>query len=370
MKNADQPDCCSKLEVTTNENANADAIIADSDAEITCPLITNHINGTINISQEQCNTVKDYSMLKSDRCLQNALKSEENHQQNAETYFHTVQKDITPPMRKIVVEWMMEVCAEQKCQEGVILLALNYFDRFLSTKSLRKTNLQILGAACLLLASKLREPNCRALSVDLLVFYTDNSIYKEDLIKWELYVLSLLGWDLSTVTALDFLDLLIIRLPISNKRFSELTIEKVRRHAQAFISLAAKEHHFSKYAPSTIAASSIAASMNGLRWHLCSGHNIHFLLSRLTVLTNTEQDQLEECMLQMESIFDEHRHKLQPFLINTENSPSLNGYYNCRYRHKQYQLHRQKPKTTILPKLAQTCKMQAQAQKELQEIKF
>ncbi|KAH8273288.1 hypothetical protein KR018_004835 [Drosophila ironensis] len=55
-------------------------------------------------------------------------------------------------------------------------------DRFLSRKSVRKTHLQILAAACLLLASKLREPSSRALSVDLLVVYTDNSIYKDDLI--------------------------------------------------------------------------------------------------------------------------------------------------------------------------------------------
>ncbi|KAH8329754.1 hypothetical protein KR074_011680, partial [Drosophila pseudoananassae] len=55
-------------------------------------------------------------------------------------------------------------------------------DRFLSTKAVRKTHLQILAAACLLLASKLREPSCRALSVDLLVIYTDNSIFKDDLI--------------------------------------------------------------------------------------------------------------------------------------------------------------------------------------------
>ncbi|KAI9589154.1 hypothetical protein GQX74_007323 [Glossina fuscipes] len=75
------------------------------------------------------------------------------------------------------------VCAEEKCQEEVVLLALNYMDRFLSTKSVRKTHLQILAAACLLLASKLREPSCRALSADLLVFYTDNSIHKADLIN-------------------------------------------------------------------------------------------------------------------------------------------------------------------------------------------
>ena len=55
-------------------------------------------------------------------------------------------------------------------------------DRVLNQMPIKKTHLQILAAACLLLASKLREPSCRALPVDMLVFYTDHSITKKDLI--------------------------------------------------------------------------------------------------------------------------------------------------------------------------------------------
>uniref|UniRef100_A0A1I8ML62 Cyclin-like domain-containing protein n=1 Tax=Musca domestica TaxID=7370 RepID=A0A1I8ML62_MUSDO len=140
---------------------------------------TNHL---IHRSLDYVNTATEDPTYLTDRCLENALKAEEKRPQPICTYFKTIQKDITPPMRKIVAEWMMEVCAEEKCQEEVVLLALNYMDRFLSTKSVRKTHLQILAAACLLLASKLREPSCRALSAELLVFYTDNSIHKADLI--------------------------------------------------------------------------------------------------------------------------------------------------------------------------------------------
>lgn len=61
-------------------------------------------------------------------------------------------------------------------------MALDYLDRFLSIKSVHKTRLQILAAACLLLASKLREPCSRALTAELLVYYTDNSTNKNDLI--------------------------------------------------------------------------------------------------------------------------------------------------------------------------------------------
>lgn len=58
--------------------------------------------------------------------------------------------------------------------------------------------------------------------------------------KWELFVLSRLGWDLSCVTPLDFLELLLIRLPIRSADYPDLDVDKVRQHAQAFISLAAK----------------------------------------------------------------------------------------------------------------------------------
>lgn len=43
-----------------------------------------------------------------DRCLENLLKDEDRHKTVC-SYFYTVQKDITPPMRKIVADWMMEV---------------------------------------------------------------------------------------------------------------------------------------------------------------------------------------------------------------------------------------------------------------------
>ncbi|XP_068154724.1 G1/S-specific cyclin-D1 [Drosophila tropicalis] len=297
----------------------------------------------------------------SDRCLEIALKAEEKYQHISAAYFITVQRDITPAMRKIVAEWMMEVCAEEKCQEEVVLLALNYMDRFLSNpnaKSIRKTQLQILAAACLLLASKLREPSCRALSVDLLVVYSDNSINKKDLIKWELYVLSRLGWDLSSVTPLDFLELLIIRLPLRNNT------SKVRQHAQAFISLAAKEHQFTKYPASTIAASSIAASMSGLKLHLRSGCSLNYFLGVLTDLTSVEQDQLQECMLQMEAIFQEHSRKLEPYLVGIEQQQrTQNAYYYSQPHQCQQMTHSVASAASAAgPDLTQTCKMQAQTQ--------
>lgn len=74
----------------------------------------------------------------------------------------------------------LQVCEEQKCQDEVFPLAMNYMDRFLQTCPIRKNQLQLLGTACMLMASKLKEP-C-PLPAETLVFYTDNSIKVEELV--------------------------------------------------------------------------------------------------------------------------------------------------------------------------------------------
>lgn len=59
---------------------------------------------------------------------------------------------------------------------------MNYMDRFLALTPIPRTQLQMLASACLLIASKLREPSVRGLPAEILVFYTDNSVTRRDLI--------------------------------------------------------------------------------------------------------------------------------------------------------------------------------------------
>ncbi|KAI9589155.1 hypothetical protein GQX74_007324 [Glossina fuscipes] len=71
-----------------------------------------YTNNLINRSLDYVNTATEDPTFLTDRCLENALKAEEKRPQPLCTYFKTVQKDITPPMRKIVAEWMMEGAGE------------------------------------------------------------------------------------------------------------------------------------------------------------------------------------------------------------------------------------------------------------------
>jgi hypothetical protein len=74
-----------------------------------------------------------------------------------------------------------QLCEERMCQEEVAILAINYMDRVLNKLPISKNNLQLLAATCTFLASKLREPSTHALQPDILIYYTDNSITKRDL---------------------------------------------------------------------------------------------------------------------------------------------------------------------------------------------
>lgn len=59
---------------------------------------------------EPCRAYADPALLGDDRVLQNLLQTEERYAPSS-SYFECVQRDISPLMRKIVAEWMLEVSA-------------------------------------------------------------------------------------------------------------------------------------------------------------------------------------------------------------------------------------------------------------------
>lgn len=56
----------------------------------------------------ECRAYPDPVLLNDERVLQNLLDREERYCPSS-SYFECVQKDLTPQMRRIVAEWMMEV---------------------------------------------------------------------------------------------------------------------------------------------------------------------------------------------------------------------------------------------------------------------
>jgi hypothetical protein len=67
--------------------------------------------------------------------------------------YMVVQKDISPPMRAILNDWLIEVSQEFKLSAETLFLAINFIDRFLSTKMVVRSKLQLLGVVCMLISA-------------------------------------------------------------------------------------------------------------------------------------------------------------------------------------------------------------------------
>ena len=63
------------------------------------------------------------------------------------------QPDITPGMRSILIDWLIEVGEEYRLHNETLYLAVSYIDRFLSQMSVLRSKLQLVGAASMFLAA-------------------------------------------------------------------------------------------------------------------------------------------------------------------------------------------------------------------------
>ncbi|XP_040289403.1 G1/S-specific cyclin-D1-like [Bufo bufo] len=191
------------------------------------------------------------------RVLERLLASQDRYMASP-TYFQCVQKEIYPYMRKMLTSWMLEVCEDQRCGEEVFPQAVNCLDRFLSVVPVEKRRLQLVGATCLLLASKLKES--KPVTIENLCMYSDFSFTDNEMRAMELLILNKLKWDLEAVTPRDFLPHFLELLSMSPDK-----MQKVRKHAETFIALCTTDCSFIALPASMVAAASVAAAVTGLR---------------------------------------------------------------------------------------------------------
>ncbi|XP_033258374.1 G1/S-specific cyclin-D1 isoform X1 [Orcinus orca] len=266
--------------------------------------------------------------LLNDRVLRAMLKAEETCAPSV-SYFKCVQKEILPSMRKIVATWMLEpwrepggrrevsaegagrsrwrrsrppvprqVCEEQKCEEEVFPLAMNYLDRFLSLEPVKKSRLQLLGATCMFVASKMKETI--PLTAEKLCIYTDNSIRPDELLQMELVLVNKLKWNLAATTPHDFIEHFLSKMPVV-----EESKQVIRKHAQTFVALCATDVKFISNPPSMVAAGSVVAAVQGL--HLGSANSFlsyHRLTRFLSKVIRCDPDCLRACQEQIEALLE------------------------------------------------------------------
>jgi len=168
------------------------------------------------------------------------------------------QQDITPSMRSILVDWLVEVSEEYKLHTETLYLAVNYTDRFLSKMSVLRGKLQLLGTASIYIASKYEE--IFPPEVNEFVYITDDTYTKQQVLRMEHLVLKVLNFQMTAPTINCFL-LHFLRVINANKK-----IEHLSRYLAELTLIEAEP--FLEYLPSQIAASALylALSQFGNVW--------------------------------------------------------------------------------------------------------
>eukprot|EP01018_Ginkgo_biloba_P024272 Gb_09733 [translate_table: standard] len=167
------------------------------------------------------------------------------------SFMETVQHDINPNMRSILVDWLVEVSEEYKLVPDTLYLAVSYIDRFLSANAVIKQKLQLLGVSCMLIASKYEE--ICAPHVDEFCYITDNTYTREEVLDMETRVLNYLHFELTTPTTKSFLRRFVRAAQAANKA-TTLHLEFMGNY---LAELTLVEYDFLQYLPSLIAASAV-----------------------------------------------------------------------------------------------------------------
>ena len=90
------------------------------------------------------------------------------------------QTEVTIEMRETVAEWLLAVCEEEQAEPELFCLAVQVLDSALARITIKRAQLQLLAASCLLVSWKVRE--CRPISAVKIVKYTNFSVQLETLL--------------------------------------------------------------------------------------------------------------------------------------------------------------------------------------------
>ena len=157
-----------------------------------------------------------------------------------------IQSEINERMRAMLIDWLVEVHLKFQFSQDTLYLTINIIDRLLELENIKKDDFQLVGVAALLISSKYEEiypPN-----IVHLLYISNNSFNKDDLIKMEGKILNLLNFKLKFTSALNFLKRFSILAKLDNKNFFL---------ANYFIELYLLEYKMINYKPSLIACAAI-----------------------------------------------------------------------------------------------------------------
>jgi cyclin A len=148
-----------------------------------------------------------------ERCIHIAKRDAEGAHVMDTRYIYSpnkraLQQYLTVEMRTILVDWLIDLADTHRISTQCIYLTVHLLDFIVSKKIFRKTQFQLVGCACLLLASKMEE--ICAISAEYLVKYSDHCFDLDLLMQMEQQIAIKVDFNMNLPTRLYFLQRLII----------------------------------------------------------------------------------------------------------------------------------------------------------------
>eukprot|EP00005_Dracoamoeba_jomungandri_P011071 CAMPEP_0174264966 /NCGR_PEP_ID=MMETSP0439-20130205/24632_1 /TAXON_ID=0 /ORGANISM="Stereomyxa ramosa, Strain Chinc5" /LENGTH=436 /DNA_ID=CAMNT_0015351147 /DNA_START=103 /DNA_END=1413 /DNA_ORIENTATION=- len=184
----------------------------------------------------------------------NLLDSEKDRAQKIRDYLAGTER-LTSNMRAILVDWLVEVAEEYELSSETLYLSVLYLDCFLSKRTVKRRNFQLLGVTAMLIAAKYEE--IFPPQVDDFVNISANTYTRQEILAMEVELLDGLEFDLAAATAKVFLRRYLkaagadLRLAFLASYLCELTLKEYNMNI--------------RYLPSQIAASSVYLALLTLR---------------------------------------------------------------------------------------------------------
>lgn len=158
---------------------------------------------------------------------------------------------VTPRMRMVLVDWMVDVQLQYHLLQETLYLAIQILDRYLqSDQNVGKKYLQLVGVGAMYVACKYEEVYMPDISD--FVFITDSAYTKQQLLDMEVKIVKVLDFNFSRPISLTFL-----------RRYSKVLEANPIHHcfSKYFLELALMEYTLSSVRPSLIAAAALYLSI-------------------------------------------------------------------------------------------------------------
>ncbi|EEY66597.1 cyclin-like protein [Phytophthora infestans T30-4] len=131
-----------------------------------------------------------------------SLRAREHRYHVTENIF-AKQQSVSPKMRSVLVDWLVEVHQRFELEAPTLFLTINYIDRYMAQTSVKSQRFQLVGVAALLIASKFEE--IYPCDMDDLLYICERSYVKADLVDCERDLLNVFKFNLAVPSVSSFL---------------------------------------------------------------------------------------------------------------------------------------------------------------------